>query len=186
MPRIKVDVMGINQPSEQSLPIIEVKADHKINIVRFINGTHKFNWELVATPKEENHEQDVFDYFEQLKKRFETKGFVEFIKPKLRFLINKEKRTVFLQLKDKKISIKCDEEDKFDWKVGLGLAISNLNDNSKYKEHREFFRNKKTRELDYKKYAKWVLNEFYGNDMFDLENLESRVKNAKDKEFIEL
>ena len=40
--------------------------------------------------------------------------------------------------------------------------------------------------LDVKKYSRWVLNEFYGNDMFDLENLELRVENAKDKEFIDL
>ena len=40
--------------------------------------------------------------------------------------------------------------------------------------------------LDIKKYTYWVLTEFYHNDMWDLGNLEKRVKNTKEMEFIEL
>ena len=201
MPRIKVDIMGVTESTAESFSIIEVKADHKINIVRFMNLNHKFNWELVATPKEEQNcmfnqvKQIQFpagklehskEDIEKFKQWFEIPGIVEFVKQNLRFLINKEKRTVFTQIKDKKVSIKCDEEDKFDWKIGLGLGISHLIEDEKYKEHREFFRNKKTRKLDVKKYSNWVLKEFYGNNMFELEQLELRVKKAKDKEFIDL
>ena len=106
-----------------------------------------------------------------------------------RFLINKEKRVVFLQYYFTKIVVKCHEEDNFDWKIGLGLALSNANaiNVNKAKAHRNiWFRNKKTHKLDYKKYANWVLTEYYRNDMEDLYNLEQRVKQAKDKEFIEL
>ena len=108
-------------------------------------------------------------------------------KPK--FLINKGKRTLVLLYHNEKIVIKPHEEDKFDWKIGLGLALSNANaiNINKAKAHRNiWFRNKKTHKLDYKKYANWVLTEYYHNDMEDLYNLEQRVKKAKDKEFIEL
>lgn len=106
----------------------------------------------------------------------------------LRFLINKEKRTLFLEFANRKVTIKCDQEDKFDWKIGLGLALSKANaiNEEKARVHRNWFRNKKTHLLDYKKYAEWVLIEFYNNDMEDLYNLENRVKKAKDKEFIDL
>lgn len=106
-----------------------------------------------------------------------------------RFLINKEKRTLFLQFYDTKIVVKCQEDDKFDWKIGLGLALSKANAISpkKAQNHRNvWFRNKKTHKLDYKKYANWVLTEYYCNNMEDLYNLEQRVKETKDKEFIEL
>lgn len=129
---------------------------------------------------EENHEKDVFDY--------QFLGQMVFPIPKIqsRFTINKEKKCVFLQLDNKKINVKCADEDKFDWKIGLGLAISKLRDNAKLKAHREFFRYNKTHKLDIKKYANWILSEFYHNDMIDLHNLELRVENAKDKEFIDL
>lgn len=147
----------------------------------------------------ENHEKDVFDYgFNHLitlpKEKFNGNYNVKFLgqmfsqipKIHLRFTINKEKKCVFLQLGNKKINVRCADEDKFDWKIGLGLAISQLRDNGKFKAHREFFRNNKTHKLDIKKYTDWILSELYHNDMIDLHNLELRVKNAKDKEFIEL
>lgn len=147
----------------------------------------------------ENHEKDVFDYgfnhlITSLKEKingnynanFFGKCFFPIPKINSRFTINKEKKCVFLQLGSKKINVKCADEDKFDWKIGLGLAISQLRDNGKFKAHREFFRNNKTHKLDIEKYTNWILNEFYHNDMIDLHNLELRVKNAKDKEFIDL
>lgn len=147
----------------------------------------------------ENHEKDLFDYvFNHLitlpKEKFNENYIAQFLGqmvfpiPKIqsRFTINKEKKCVFLQLDNKKINVKCADEDKFDWKIGLGLAISKLRDNAKLKAHRQFFRNNKTHKLDIKKYANWILSEFYHNDMIDLHNLELRVENAKDKEFIDL
>ena len=124
-----------------------------------------------------------FTFFE-LEKRY--REFINAIEKTNRFQINKEKKCVFLQLGSKKINIKCHEEDEFDWKIGLGLAISKLNDNVKYKSHREFFRDKETNLLDVKKYSDWVITEYYDNDMYEIEELENRVAKSKDKEFIEL
>ena len=106
-----------------------------------------------------------------------------------RFLINKEKRTLFLEYYSTKVVVKCHEEDEFDWKIGLGLALSNANaiNERKSKWHRDkWFRTKENHKLDYKAYSNWVLVEYYKNDMEDLCNLEQRVNNAKDKEFINL
>ena len=162
--------------------VIQLKSKRDINIVRFMNlvCNDEFSWELCATRKVKEID------FEELKKRFSSGKYVRFVKPLSRFQINKEKRCIFLQLNNEKITIKCDKEDKFDWKIGLGLAISKLNDNAKYKAHRDLFRDKKTHMLDIKKYTYWVLTEFYHNDMWDLGNLEKRVKNTKEMEFIEL
>lgn len=183
MPKLEVEITGAKK-IENHNPIITLEAKKDFNIVRFMNIINQYKWNLVA---ERNNEIDSLCYsLENLNKMFGAGEFVKFTKPISRFIINYEKKCVFLQLKDKKINIKCDEKDKFDWKVGLGLAISHLNDNVKYKEHRNFFRNKKTHQLDIEKYAEWVLKDYYHNDMYDLENLELRVKNAKDKEFVEL
>lgn len=106
-----------------------------------------------------------------------------------RFLINKEKKTLFLQYYKQKIVIKCHEEDDFNWKIGLGLALSNANaiNERKAKWHRDkWFRTKENHKLDYEAYSNWVLVEYYKNDMEDLYNLEQRVNNAKDKEFINI
>lgn len=188
MPKFEVEILSVEKFEERENPIITLKAKRDFNIARFLSLTCKDNykWNLEMERNDEI-DSDVVRYFqEHLRTMFEAGEFVKFVNPISRFIINYEKKCVFLQIKNEKITIKCDEEDKFDWKIGLGLAISKLNDNEKYKQHREFFRNKKTRKLDVKKYSRWVLNEFYGNDMFDLENLELRVKNAKDKEFIDL
>ena len=102
------------------------------------------------------------------------------------FWINEEKKTLVLKHKDKTIKIKCDEEDKFDWQIGLGLALSQAINSTRMKAHREFFRNKKTKLLDVKKYANWVLIDFYNNDMYDLQALKDRVKASQPFESISL
>lgn len=185
MPKLEVEIISAKK-IENHNPIITLEAKHDFNIARFMNMTCKDNykWNLEM---ERNDEIDSLCYsLENLNKMFGAGEFVKFTKPISRFIINYEKKCVFLQLKDKKITIKCDKEDKFDWKIGLGLAISNLNDNLKYKKHRDFFRNRKTHKLDVKKYAKWVLTDYYCNDMVYLHILELRVLNAKDKELVEL
>lgn len=187
MPKLEVKILDVKKEGREN-PIITLKAKRDFNIVRFMNMTcmDNYKWNLEMERNDEIDSDSVRYFQEHLKTMFETKGFVEFVTPTSRFQINEEKKCVFLQLNGKKNCIKCDDEDKFDWKIGLGLAISQLNDNAKYKAHRDLFRNRKTHKLNVKKYAEWVLREYYHNDMFDLENLEKRVKNTKDKEFIEL
>lgn len=187
MPKLEVEIISAKK-IENHNPIITLEAKHDFNIARFMSLTCKDNykWNLEMERKDEIDSDSVRYSQEHLKTMFEAGEFVKFVKPISRFIINYKKKCVFLQLKNEKITIKCDKEDDFDWKIGLGLAISHLNDNVKYKEHRNFFRDKKTHQLDIEKYAEWVLKDYYHNDMYDLENLELRVKNAKDKEFVEL
>lgn len=82
-----------------------------------------------------------------------------------RLFINKKKKVVaVITWQGIKRVVKCDKDDKFDWRIGLALAIersSNKNGKIKYKKMRELFTNKKGN-LDYKKYAKWVLFDFFG------------------------
>lgn len=132
--------------------------------------------------------------FEDLKKIFQKPRLLSScnLMPSLKitdfFTVNKKKKTLFLKIGTDEITIKCHEEDKFDWKIGLGLALSQLNaiDKNKAKWHREYFRNKKTHKLDYKKYANWVLVEYYKNSYEDIENLKNRVENQQDNKKIYL
>lgn len=132
--------------------------------------------------------------FEDLKKIFQKPRLlsIQNSMPSLKitgfFTINSKKKTIFLKFRDNEITIKCHEEDKFDWKIGLGLALSNINAiaENKAKWHREYFRNKKTHKLDYKKYANWVLVEFYNNNYEDIDNLKNRVENQQDNKKIYL
>lgn len=132
--------------------------------------------------------------FEDLKKNFQKPRLISScnLMPSLKitgfFTINKKKKTLFLKIGTDEITIKCHEEDKFDWKIGLGLALSQLNaiDKNKAKWHREYFRNKKTHKLDYKKYANWVLVEYYKNSYEDIDNLKNRVENQQDNKKIYL
>ena len=99
------------------------------------------------------------------------------------FIINHKKNSLFLRYGDDKIVIKCDKLDKFNWVTGLGLAISNLGliDKEKAKKHREYFRNKKTRKLNYKKYAYWVVTEYFNNDLIMINKINEKVKQNENK-----
>lgn len=76
-----------------------------------------------------------------------------------KIIVDEKNRVVVVENCFKKLVVKCDKDDKFDLKIGLGLALSHWNDCKKYRVMREFFRNKK-RMLDYKKYANWVLLDY--------------------------
>lgn len=93
------------------------------------------------------------------------------------FTINFEKKCLFLKLYEhEKITIYCHEEDEFNWKIGLGIAISKLRNNAKHIAHRKFFRT--NGKLDLEAYTTWVIREFYNNDMYDMSNVEKRVEKA--------
>lgn len=77
-----------------------------------------------------------------------------------KIIVDEKNRVVVVEDYCRKLVVKCDKDDKFDLKIGLGLALSHWNnDCKKYRVMREFFRNKK-RMLDYKKYANWVLLDY--------------------------
>ena len=175
MPKLKVEIMGAKKETNKN-PIITLRANHDFNIVRFMNINDDFNWELVATRKE-NHEQDMFDYgFNHLITL--DKMFLTIPKsPKDMLIVNKEKKYVLLKLCGKEFKVECHKDDKFEWLIGFGLALSKFYGNwNKSKNAREYYRNPKTHKLKYKEYAKWCVCEFFMNDITKIGNLQNKVK----------
>lgn len=88
------------------------------------------------------------------------------IKPKFlaRKLIVREKdKMVILISNEGKVIIPCDKDDKFDWRIGFGLALSNFhNKNMMYKRIREFYR--KNGKLKVKPYAEWCVRQWSGDN----------------------
>lgn len=98
------------------------------------------------------------------------------------FTINREKKTLFLNHYNKKITIKCHETDKFDWKIGLGLALSKVNAINTKRAYflRDIMRNSKTHKLDYKNYSNFVLNEYFNYDSNAIKKLDKKVDETDD------
>lgn len=98
------------------------------------------------------------------------------------FTINRKKKTLFLNHYTEKITIKCHETDKFDWKIGLGLALSKVNaiDNKRAYFLRDIMRNSKTHKLDYKKYSNFVLNEYFNYNSNEIKKLDKKVNETND------
>lgn len=98
-----------------------------------------------------------------------------------KIIVDEKNRVVVVESDFNKLVVKCDKDDKFDLKIGLGLALSHWNDCKKYRVMREFFRNKK-RMLDYKKYANWVLLDYCDYDEKAVEDfIKNNVKIKKGK-----
>lgn len=98
-----------------------------------------------------------------------------------KIIVDEKNRVVVVEDNFRKLVVKCDKDDKFDLKVGLGLALSHWYDCKKYRVMREFFRNKK-RMLDYKKYANWVLLDYCDYDEKAVEDfIKNNVKIKKGK-----
>ncbi|MGN1337387.1 MAG: hypothetical protein ACI4WW_02815 [Candidatus Coprovivens sp.] len=94
------------------------------------------------------------------------------------FTINRTKKTIHLSYNGNEVTIKCSEEDKFDWKIGLGLAISKVGaiNNKVAKFHRELLRNEKTHKLNYKKYSMWCLYEFFNYNNAPIKSIDLLIK----------
>ena len=108
---------------------------------------------------------------------------------KIKLCVNSDKKTVvlvyFFEYGGSSVfKEKCSEEDKFDWKIGLGLCLSKIyGRNQKWKKHREFFRNKNTHKLDYKKYSYWCINEIFNNNQIVLNDIENQLKKSGEVDF---
>lgn len=88
----------------------------------------------------------------------------------------KQKVVVIYNIGKEVIKIECAKEDKFDLKVGVGLAISKWLDCKKYKVLRtKFFR--KNNKLDYKNYAEFILLDYFCYNVEQMENFISELKN---------
>ena len=170
MPKLNVDIISTKK-IEKHNPIITLEAKHDFDIVKFMNKSFDFDWELVSTRKE-NHEQDVFDY------QFLGEMFFPIPKsPKEMLIVNNNKKYVSYKINNKEYKVECHKDDKFNWFIGFGLALSKCYGNQeKWKNAREYFRNSKKRVLDYKEYAKWCVFEYFENDTIKLKEIQTKVK----------
>ena len=101
------------------------------------------------------------------------------IKSAISFAFNKTKKKLYLKYFGKEIRVKCDEKDKFEWKIGLGLALYRVcqKDNDvKYMK----------KNYNYKKLAEYCLYKFYCFDENKIKELEDRVNNSKENTLIRL
>ena len=101
------------------------------------------------------------------------------IKSAISFAFNKTKKKLYLKYFGKEIRVKCDEKDKFEWKIGLGLALYRVcqKDNDvKYMK----------KNYNYKKLAEYCLYKFYCFDENKIKDLEDRVNNSKENTLIRL
>lgn len=98
---------------------------------------------------------------------------------KKQFAFNKTKKKLYLNYLGKEIRVKCDEKDKFDWEIGLGLALYRV-----YQKQNDVKYMKKN--YNYKKLAEYCLYKFYNFDENKIKYLEDRVNNSKENTLIRL
>ena len=101
------------------------------------------------------------------------------IKKYLSFSFNKTKKKLYLNYLGKEIRVKCDEKDKFEWKIGLGLAYESV-----YQKENDVKYMKKN--YNYKKLAEYCLYKFYNFDENKIKDLENRVNDSKQNTLIRL
>lgn len=97
----------------------------------------------------------------------------------IEFAFNKTKKKLYLNYLGKEIRVKCDKNDKFEWKIGLGLALYRV-----YQKNNDVKYMKKN--YNYKKLAEYCLYKLYNFDENKIKDLEDRVNNSKENTLIRL
>lgn len=103
---------------------------------------------------------------------------------------NPLKKTIVLKenYSQRVCKIQCDKDDKFEVRVGLGLAISKIMNESTKKEKyafaRDCFRYEKNHKLNYKKYSEWCLMEFFNCDLEEIAKIIMELENKGKANFI--
>ena len=120
---------------------------------------------------------DDLEDFKQTKETIKTLLIKDCISITVAF--NKTKKKLYLNYLGKEIRVKCDEKDKFDWEIGLGLALYRV-----YQKQNDVKYMKKN--YNYKKLAEYCLYKFYNFDENKIKDLEDRVNNSKENTLIRL
>ena len=120
---------------------------------------------------------------EEAKKReIQRNQIISAQKTKIKLIISTKKKYVKFVLPDEKeIKVKCHKDDKFDWKIGLGLVLCRQYEKvykEKYLAAKEHFTNKKG-VLNYKKLSEWALMFCFDNDYNLLKNFEEKIDAIK-------
>lgn len=156
-----------------------------IDTLIFITEIKEFV-ELLENKAKDNHEKDVFDYM--IKNLINSPKIIPIVKieqTRCMLIINKDKKYVIYKVNNKEYRVDCHNDDKFDWQIGFGLALSKcFGKNHKWQRARENFRHniineedgKVKRVLDYESYSKWCIYEYYHNDTDEIKNLKNKVK----------
>ena len=180
--------------------LIFLWKDYKENTCyRFnsINDNYKIDWSYCKKSYYENEHykiitlddledfkdeigDDILDVFEY-STGVDIMNFLKFNNDRFdsKFAFNKTKKKLYLKYRDKEIRVKCDEKDKFDWKIGLGLALYRV-----YQKQNDVKYMKKN--YNYKKLAEYCLYKFYGFNENKIKELEDRVNNSKENTLIRL
>ena len=122
---------------------------------------------------------DDLEDFKQTKETIELFKDYILIKSVVSFAFNKTKKKLYLNFVGEEIRVKCDEKDKFDWEIGLGLALYRV-----YQKQNDVKYMKKN--YNYKKLAEYCLYKFYNFDENKIKDLEDRVNNSKENTLISL
>ena len=137
----------------------------------------KFRNPIILSKTCEKLVKQIIDVERYRKSIYGLREMLEPYFPKTMLIINSNKRYVLFKVGDKEYKVICHEDDKFNWFTGFGLALSKrFGNEEKWKNAREYFRNKKTRTLDYKNYAQWCVFEYFNNDTLKIKELQEKVK----------
>lgn len=137
-----------------------------------------FNWGSKSAFDEQYYKIITLDDLEDFEPTKETIELVKDYIP-ISFSFNKTKKKLYLKYLGKEIRVKCDEKDKFEWKIGLGLALYRA-----YQKENDVKYMKKN--YNYKKLAEYCLYKFYDFDENKIKDLEDRVNNSKENTLIRL
>lgn len=107
----------------------------------------------------------------------EQRLFRAIFAPKLKVLIDKENKILVAVIDEKKYVIRCHEQDRYDWRVGFGVAVSK-HIMSKFEKELSYLR----RTLREKHYYLYCYNKFF---CFNTEKVE-KIVNDYEKEYQEL
>lgn len=106
-----------------------------------------------------------------------------------RVFVNPKKKTfVLLNLteEDYIIKVKCDNEDKFDYQIGLGILISKwvakanvgmpILDKYKFAREKLSKRVDGKRQLNFRKYSEWVLLNYFHCDLEHIDRIMKQLR----------
>lgn len=92
-----------------------------------------------------------------------------------RVMVLPDERLTILLIDSKKYVIKCHNDDKFDYKIGIGIAISKHLERVLKGSFTKELKLLKT-SLDYKDYAEYCLKKYYAFDLNKVNKLFERVR----------
>ena len=142
-----------------------------------------YYWDAKCIYENNGYKIITLDDLEDFKKEVFIIKFSKFIDEALKnpckFAFNKTKKKLYLNYFGKEIRVKCDKNDKFEWKIGLGLALYRA-----YQKDTDVKYMKKN--YTYKKLAEYCLYKFYDFDENKIKDLEDRVNSSKENTLIRL